>query len=309
MSTGKNNAMAFKTALRGYSKESVNEYIAAVSEQRAQEAAELKAQIDQMRETADAEKAKAEAAAARASSAEAERDVAVFHRAALEKKLEEMSTRASKADTEICDLKARLEEMTARANEAETEIDNLKARLDESRNAAKVDTERASAAFRDAMAVSENLISSAQREATEIKRQAEVELELARDAVRKSATAAMRDINKMIDNAAELVAAELGATADDMGNASAKMNGKLAQKNNRIARNVSHIRSALDDGVESRIAHISIDEAGDASPTDSHKFEAEARPTLAAKARSPRAEHKAKASKGFNLSSVFGFKK
>ena len=60
MSTGKKNAMAFKTALRGYSKESVNEYIAAASEQRAQEAAELKAQIDQMRETADAEKAKAE---------------------------------------------------------------------------------------------------------------------------------------------------------------------------------------------------------------------------------------------------------
>lgn len=288
MSTGKKNAMAFKTALRGYSKESVNEYIAATSAQRAQEAAELKAQIDQMRELADEAKAEAQAAAARASSAEAERNNAI---------------------SRVSELEKRLEVLTAKANEASVEIVDLKARLEESKNSEKADSERASAVISDAMAVSENLISSAQREATEIKRQAEVELELARDAVRKSATDAMRDINKMIDNAAELVAAELGATADDMGNASAKMNGKPAQKNNRIARNVSHIRSALDDGVESRIAHICIDEAGDASPTDSHKFATEARPTLAAKARSPRAEHKAKASKGFNLSSVFGFKK
>lgn len=288
MSTGKKNAMAFKTVLRGYSKESVNEYIAATSAQRAQEVAELKAQIDQMREIADEAKAEAQAAAARASSAEAERDAAVSRTAELEKKLEDI---------------------TARANEATVEISDLKAKLEESQNSAKADAERASAVIRDAMAVSENLISSARREAKEIKRQAEVELELARDAVRKSATDAMRDINKMIDNAAEQVSAEFSSAAHETEDAAAKMNGELAQRSNRIASNVSHIRSVLNADVENRIAQISIDEEFVARTTDCPKPAEEVKSVPTANAKPLRTAKKAKAKKGFSLSSVFGFKK
>lgn len=288
MSTGKKNAMAFKTALRGYSKESVNEYIAATSAQRAQEVAELKAQIDQMREIADEAKAEAQAAAARASSAEAERDAAVSRTAELEKKLEDI---------------------TARANEATAEISDLKAKLEESQNSAKADAERASAVIRDAMAVSENLISSARREAKEIKRQAEVELELARDAVRKSATDAMRDINKMIDNAAEQVSAEFSSAAHETEDAAAKMNGELAQRSNRIASNVSHIRSVLNADVENRIAQISIDEEFVARTTDCPKPAEEVKSVPATNTKLLRTAKKAKAKKGFSLSSVFGFKK
>lgn len=288
MSTGKKNAMAFKTAFRGYSKESVNEYIAATSAQRAQEVAELKAQIDQMREIVDEAKEEAQASAARASSAEAERNAAVSRTTALEKQLEDI---------------------TARANEAQTEISNLRAKLEETKNSEKEDAERASVVIRDAMAVSENLISSARREAKEIKRQAEVELELARDAVRKSATDAMRDINKMIDNAAEQVAAEFSAAAHETEDAAARMNGELAQRSNRIASNVSHIRSVLDADVDNRIAQICIDEEFTATQADSQKPAEEAKSIPAAKIKNSNAVKKVKDRKGFNLSSVFGFKK
>ena len=288
MSTGKKNAMAFKTALRGYSKESVNEYIAATSAQRAQEAAELKAQIDQMRELADEAKAEAQAAAARASSAEAERNNAI---------------------SRVSELEKRLEVLTAKANEASAEISDLKARLEESKNNEKADSERASAVISDAMAVSENLISSARREAKEIKRQAEVELELARDAVRKSATDAMRDINKMIDNAAEQVAAEFSAAAHETEEAAAKMNGELAQRSNRITSKVSHIRSVLDADVDNRIAQMCIGEEFAAKTANSKKPNDESKIMSVARTKPSRTAKKAKASKGFNLSSVFGFKK
>lgn len=288
MSTGKKNAMAFKTAFRGYSKETVNEYIAAMSAQRAQEVAELKAQIDQMRENADEEKTKAEAAAASVFCAESERDDAIARMSELEKKLAEM---------------------TARANEAEAEIGNLNAKIEETQNAAQAEVERASAVIRDAMAVSENLISSSRREAKEIKRQAEVELELARDAVRKSATDAMRDINKMIDNAAEQVAAEFSVAAHETENAAAKMNGELAQRSNRITSKVSHIRSVLDADVDNRIAQMCIGEEFAAKTANSKKPDVEAKIISAARTKPTRAPRKPKAKKGFSLSSVFGFKK
>ena len=285
MSTGKKNAMAFKTALRGYSKESVNEYIAATSAERAQEAAELKAEIEQMREIADAAKSEAEAAVSRASAAEAERDSAI---------------------SRVSELEKRLDELTANANEAAAEISALKEKLEESQNSENADGERASAVISDAMAVSENLISSARREAKEIKRQAEVELELARDAVRKSATDAMRDINKMIDSAAEQVAAEFSAAAHE---AAVRMNGEVTQRSNRITSKVSHIRSVLDADVENRIAQMSIDEELVAGAADSQKAVEEVKSAPAAKAKPSRTATRSKSKKGFNLASVLGFKK
>lgn len=288
MSTGKKNAMAFKTALRGYSKESVNEYIAAASAERAQEAAELKAEIEQMREIADAAKSEAEAAVSRASAAEAERDSAI---------------------SRVSELEKRLDELTANANEAAAEISALKEKLEESQNSENADGERASAVISDAMAVSENLISSARREAKEIKRQAEVELELARDAVRKSATDAMRDINKMIDSAAEQVAAEFSAAAHEAEDAAVRMNGEVTQRSNRITSKVSHIRSVLDADVENRIAQMSIDEELVAGAADSQKAVEEVKSAPAAKAKPSRTATRSKSKKGFNLASVLGFKK
>lgn len=288
MSTGKKNAMAFKTALRGYSKESVNEYIAAASAERAQEAAELKAEIEQMREIADAAKSEAEAAVSRASAAEAERDSAI---------------------SRVSELEKRLDELTANANEAAAEISALKEKLEESQNSENADGERASAVISDAMAVSENLISSARREAKEIKRQAEVELELARDAVRKSATDAMRDINKMIDSAAEQVAAEFSAAAHEAEDAAVRMNGEVTQRSNRITSKVSHIRSVLDADVENRIAQMSIDEELVAGAADSQKAVEEVKSAPAAKAKPSRTATCSKSKKGFNLASVLGFKK
>lgn len=288
MSTGKKNAMAFKTALRGYSKESVNEYIAATSAERAQEAAELKAEIEQMREIADAAKSEAEAAVSRASAAEAERDSAI---------------------SRVSELEKRLDELTANANEAAAEISALKEKLEESQNSENADGERASAVISDAMAVSENLISSARREAKEIKRQAEVELELARDAVRKSATDAMRDINKMIDSAAEQVAAEFSAAAHEAEDAAVRMNGEVTQRSNRITSKVSHIRSVLDADVENRIAQMSIDEEIVAGAADSQKAVEEVKSAPAAKVKPSRTATRSKSKKGFNLASVLGFKK
>ncbi|MBR3963832.1 MAG: hypothetical protein IKJ80_00300 [Clostridia bacterium] len=288
MSTGKKNAMAFKTALRGYSKESVNEYIAAASAERAQEAAELKAEIEQMREIADAAKSEADAAVSRASAAEAERDSAI---------------------SRVSELEKRLDELTANANEAAAEISALKEKLEESQNSENADGERASAVISDAMAVSENLISSARREAKEIKRQAEVELELARDAVRKSATDAMRDINKMIDSAAEQVAAEFSAAAHEAEDAAVRMNGEVTQRSNRITSKVSHIRSVLDADVENRIAQMSIDEELVAGAADSQKAVEEVKSAPAAKAKPSRTATRSKSKKGFNLASVLGFKK
>ncbi len=288
MSTGKKNAMAFKTALRGYSKESVNEYIAATSAERAQEAAELKAEIEQMREIADAAKSEAEAAVSRASAAEAERDSAI---------------------SRVSELEKRLDELTANANEAAAEISALKEKLEESQNSENADGERASAVISDAMAVSENLISSARREAKEIKRQAEVELELARDAVRKSATDAMRDINKMIDSAAEQVAAEFSAAAHEAEDAAVRMNGEVTQRSNRITSKVSHIRSVLDADVENRISQMSIDEELVAGAADSQKAVEEVKSAPAAKAKPSRTATRSKSKKGFNLASVLGFKK
>ncbi len=289
MSTGKktNSAMAFKTAFCGYSKESVNEYIATANAQREQEASELKARIEDMREVVDTANRDKERAVSQLSQLERERDAAV---------------------SKIDDFEKKLNDAIAKINEYEQEIETLKNKLEASANTENARNERASAVLNDAMSVSENLISSARREAREIKRQAELELELARGAVRKSANDAMQDINRMIDTAAEEASAEISSAAYEAEDAAARMNGEIAEKSNKVVNKVSHIRSVLGADVENRIAQMSFDEHILAKepvtpkPSESKVSPLPKRPKPARNAVSRQPK------KGFDLSSVFGFK-
>jgi cell division septum initiation protein DivIVA len=315
--------MAFKTSFRGYSKESVNEYIVAANLERAREAADLKAEIDEMCAIADAAKEDARAANLRAQTAEeekkksaleadkikAERDRIATERDRVVSERDDVTAARDLALDEIARLESELDALAAKLKEAELRAELLDAELEAAKNNEQANGARASAILNDAMTVSENLIASARREANEIKRQAEVELELARDSVRKSAIAAMRDINKMIDTAAEQASAEISATAREAEDAAVRMNGEITQKSNRIANKVSHIRSVLDADVENRIAQMSLDEDvvskhfSDVKNTDTAVLHT---PKPAKPNRCPvHSQQK----KGFNLASVFGLKK
>ncbi len=290
MSTSKktNSAMAFKIAFRGYSKESVNEYIATANAQREQEASELKAEIEAMRDAADAAKSDKERAVSKISQLELERDAAV-----------------SKLD----DIEKKLKEAIAKIDEYEQEIEILKNKIEMSTNTENDRNKRASAVLNDAMSVSENLISSARREAREIKRQAELELELARGAVRKSANDAMQDINRMIDNAAEEASAEISSAAQEAEDAAARMNGEIAEKSNKVVNKVSHIRSVLGADVENRIAQMSFDEQILTKTPVTPKQSESKVPPSSKHPKPAKSSVSQQTKKGFALSSVFGFKK
>lgn len=306
------NPKVFKTALRGYSKESVNEYIATVDAERAEEAASLKEEIENSRAAASQALEALESAKKEAAKAQAQAETAQKSAEESLKKLQEAQNEAIKAKEALAELQKKLQETDELYESARAEADQLKDQLAKTEKKSTDNSEKATAVLNDAMSVSEGLIASARREASEIKRLADVELELARDAVRKSAGDAMRDINKMIDDAAQEVAKELASTVQEAEDVSNKLNGELASKSHRLATRVAHIRSVLEADVESRISEIAIDKSAMSRTNEEPKNEpaTKSSPRPAGKAKNVRSQPSNRTSqKGFDLSSVFKFKK
>ena len=166
----------------------------------------------------------------------------------------------------ITELESELEdERTAHANvlkekeEVIASAEEEKKRLEAEKDSKEGRRLTASAADEQARLI----IKNARSEASALRRESELEAEIAREMVRTKADSALRDIYGMIDNAAHKSIDVILHTVEDAEYETSVIADKLNSGNHSAASKVSCIRTELENEIERRISAISSSGEGD----------------------------------------------
>lgn len=242
----------FGTAVNGYNKKDVNNYIAFQDETLSERIRSFETKIHTLEHERDAAC-----------------EVYVAQIASLKSELEACKTELGE-----------LREKAAASDECRILYENARTRLAAAETTVKPDSDevielRRKAALYDSLiqmpsdsvtgatATAENLIQSARREADTLRREAETELTVARESVRENAVAALKDIFGMIDTTADESIGEILKSIHEAEFGASQLSMDITKKNRDAASRVTYLRSVLEANIERRISEISID-GGDA---------------------------------------------
>ncbi len=248
MARKNSDKVLFGTSLGGYNKTDVNEYIADLDEKHARAEASSRAERDELCERVSAAEQRAETCEGELARIVALKVALDAENGALKEKLE-AALASDKANSD------RVRETEGELEAARCEILRLTSELEDSRNSVTLDVIEAQTAH-DAASGAEKILRAAREEAEQMRRTAELELELARESVRRSSDEALREIYEMIEGAVGESLGEILKSVHETETAVAKTSDGVAKKNWAAKAKITHIKARLEADIEKRIADI-----------------------------------------------------
>ncbi|MCQ2353555.1 MAG: hypothetical protein MJ102_00460 [Clostridia bacterium] len=179
----------------------------------------------------------------------------------IENRLADILAQKEDLENRLSDLSAEKQEYESKINELTEKITESDKRFSEIKNIVPEFSSDSECIETSAAAKSEaeQIIRNARRDAVDIRREAALEAELAREIVRTKADTAMRDIYEMIDKASQSSIGEIMQTVEKAENATEQLSEQITVNNSNTSIKVSQIRYALESEIEKRISEIGCD--------------------------------------------------